>query len=41
MTSVFDKENALVAECLLNGATVKESYERYAEEAAALGKVFE
>ena len=41
MTSVFDNENALVAECLLNQATVKESYERYAVEAAALGKVFE
>ena len=41
MTSVFDNENALVAECLLNQATVKESYERYTVEAAALGKVFE
>ena len=41
MTRVFDKENALVAECLPNQATIKDSYERYAEEAAALGRVFD
>ena len=34
-------KNALVAECLLNQATVKDSYERYAEEAAALGRVID
>ena len=36
MTSVFDKEDTLVAGCLLNKATVKESYVRYPEEAASL-----
>ena len=41
MTSVFDNEDTLVAECLLNQATVKDSYERYAEEAAALGRVLD
>ncbi len=39
MTSVFDKEDTLVAECLLNQAMVKESYERYAEEAVALHRL--
>ena len=39
MTSVYDDEtNELVAECLLNSATLKDSYKQYAEDAAALGK---
>ncbi len=39
MTRVYDPESdELVAECLLNSATVKGSYERYEEEAKALGK---
>jgi hypothetical protein len=40
MTSVYDCDtNELVAECLLNSATLKDSYAKYAEDAAALGKV--
>ena len=40
MTRVYDQEsNDLVAECLLNSATLKDSYASYAEEAARLGKV--
>ncbi|MCB1647705.1 MAG: hypothetical protein KDI36_19750 [Pseudomonadales bacterium] len=40
MTSVYDAEtDELVAECLLNSSTLKDSYAKYAEEAAALGKV--
>ena len=39
MTTVIEASSGKkVAECLLNSATVKDSYERYAEEAAALGK---
>ena len=39
MTRVYDGEtNQLVAECLLNSATLKDSYAKYSEEAAALGK---
>ncbi|HJL62374.1 MAG TPA: hypothetical protein QF517_10475 [Pseudomonadales bacterium] len=38
-TSVYDDDsNDLVAECLLNSATLKDSYEQYAEDAKALGK---
>lgn len=41
-TSVFDEETSeLVAECLLNSATLKDSYEKYAQEAKALGKEVE
>ena len=36
-TSVYD-EDELVAECILNSATMKASYARYEEEALALGK---
>ena len=40
MTSVYDVEtHELLAECLLNSATLKDSYANYAEEAKALGKV--
>jgi hypothetical protein len=40
MTRVYDVDtNELLAECLLNSATLKDSYAKYAEEAAALGKV--
>lgn len=40
MTRVYDAESkALVAEAILNSATLKDSYARYAEDAAALGKV--
>jgi hypothetical protein len=40
MTSVYDAESGnLVAECLLNSATLKDSYAKYAEEAGKLGKV--
>mgnify|MGYP001596922192 FL=1 len=39
MTSVYDAESGkLVAECLLNSATLKDSYAKYAEEAEKLGK---
>jgi hypothetical protein len=39
LTRVYDEQNnELVAECLLNSATVKDSYANYAAEAAALGK---
>lgn len=39
MTSVFDDETGeLVAECLLNSATLKDSYKQYEEDAAVLGK---
>jgi hypothetical protein len=39
MTRVYDVDtNELLAECLLNSATLKDSYAKYAEEAAALGK---
>ncbi|MEJ6593445.1 MAG: hypothetical protein QNL99_15820 [SAR86 cluster bacterium] len=39
MTSVYDNDtNELVAECLLNSATLKDSYANYAQDAAALGK---
>jgi hypothetical protein len=39
MTRVYDAETkALVAEVILNSATLKESYAKYAEEAEALGK---
>tara|TARA_R110002072_G_scaffold64_13_gene498 strand:+ start:35566 stop:36501 length:936 start_codon:yes stop_codon:yes gene_type:complete len=38
-TSVFDPDSReLVAEVILNSATMKDSYAKYAEEAAALGK---
>jgi len=38
-TSVFDLDSReLLAEVILNSATMKDSYEKYAEEAAALGK---
>lgn len=38
-TSVFDAATGdLVAEVILNSATLKDSYEKYAEDAAALGK---
>ena len=38
-TSVFDPDSReLLAEVILNSATMKDSYEKYAEEAAALGK---
>lgn len=38
-TSVFDPASEeLVAEVILNSATLKDSYEKYAEDAAALGK---
>lgn len=40
MTSVYDVEtHELLAECLLNSATLKDSYANYAEEAKALGKM--
>ncbi len=40
LTKVFDEKNGeLVAECLLNHAIVKASYERYEDEAKALGKI--
>lgn len=39
MTRVYDDTDDLVAECLLNSATLKDSYEKYAEEARQLGKV--
>lgn len=39
LTKVFDSKNSeLVAECILNHSLVKSSYEKYDEEAAALGK---
>jgi hypothetical protein len=39
LTRVYDeKSDELVAECLLNHATVKSSYANYAAEAKALGK---
>jgi hypothetical protein len=39
MTRVFDAEtNELAAEVILNSATLKDSYEHYAADAAALGK---
>ena len=42
MTRVYDEQtNELLAECLLNSATLKDSYAKYAEEAAALGKILE
>lgn len=42
MTSVFDEEsNELVAECLLNGATLKDSYANYEQDAKSLGKLLE
>lgn len=38
-TSVYDADsNELVAECILNSATLKASYAKYEEEAKALGK---
>lgn len=38
-TSVYDKEtHDLVAEVILNSATLKDSYANYAADAAALGK---
>ncbi len=38
-SSIHDGEtDELVAEVILNSATLKDSYARYAEEAAALGK---
>ncbi len=40
LTRVFDEEtNELVAECILNSATLKDSYAKYEEDAKALGKV--
>ncbi|MFT7256740.1 MAG: hypothetical protein ACI8VR_001790, partial [Candidatus Azotimanducaceae bacterium] len=40
MTRVYDVDsNELLAECLLNSATLKASYAKYEEDAAALGKV--
>lgn len=42
LTRVFDEvSNDLVAECLLNQATVKSSYANYEAEAKALGKLLE
>ena len=42
LTRVYDAStNELVAECLLNHATVKDSYANYAVEAKALGKVLD
>ena len=39
MTRVIDAEtNELAAEVILNSATLKDSYENYAADAAALGK---
>jgi len=39
MTSVYEADSGkLVAECLLNSATLKDSYAKYAEEAKSLGK---
>ncbi len=39
LTSVYDgKTDELVAECLLNVSILKDSYDRYAQEASALGK---
>ena len=39
MTKVFDAEtDQLVAEVILNSATLKESYEKYEEDAKALGR---
>lgn len=39
MTSVFDEQSGdLVAQCLLNSATLKDSYAKYAEDAAALAE---
>lgn len=39
LTRIYDEaSNELVAECLLNAATVKNSYAKYAEDAKALGK---
>jgi hypothetical protein len=41
-TSVYDGESdKLVAEVILNSATLKASYAKYDEDAAALGKVIE
>ena len=40
LTRVFDAQsNELVAECILNSATMKSSYAKYEEDAKALGKV--
>jgi hypothetical protein len=40
MTRVLDAETkTLVAEVILNSATLKDSYAKYAEDAQALGKV--
>ena len=42
MTSVFEADSGkLVAECLLNSATLKDSYAKYAEDAKLLGKSLE
>ena len=39
MTRVYDAQTkVLVAEVILNSATLKDSYAKYAEEAQALGK---
>jgi hypothetical protein len=39
MTRVYDAKNKkLVAEVILNSATLKDSYAKYVEDAAALGK---
>jgi hypothetical protein len=38
-TSIYDRESRdLVAEVILNSATLKDSYANYSEDAAALGK---
>ena len=42
LTRVFDEETkGLVAECILNSATLKDTYAKYEEDAKALGKVLE